>query len=161
LSVRSEQARFLYRTETGEIDRNTWVGGALPLLIVFSVLTAVMREAIAFSNRPLSERAFLDGTTLAANVYMIFYALAVILLGVCWVNLTAKRLRARGWGAPVLLAGVAPFLLFVAGAAHWLQPRVAEVMPRLYVQGADLVFALALVWTLVETLDLLKTRNRA
>jgi len=41
-------------------------------------------------------------------------------------------------------------LALLAGAAHFLQPRVAEVMSRWYVWGVDALFVAAALWTIYE-----------
>lgn len=146
--------RFLYRTDAGRIARATWARGALPLLLAFSALTAVLRQALRFTNRPLGERAFIDGSTIAAHVYIVVYAAAALLIAISWVNLSAKRFRDRGRPAPLALAGLLPLAAFVAGAAHWLQPRVAEVMPRWSVTTLDALALAALIWTIAEMFDL-------
>jgi uncharacterized BrkB/YihY/UPF0761 family membrane protein len=66
------------------------------------------------------------------------------------VNLSAKRFRDLGRAAPVALAGLAPLVALVVGAVHWLQPRVAEVMPRLWVWGADAALVAVIGWTIYE-----------
>jgi len=38
----------------------------------------------------------------------------------------------------------------LAGAAHWLQPRVAEVMPFWYVAAVDVLLVAVIVWNVVE-----------
>lgn len=151
--------RFLYRTEAGRIPRAIWVRGALPLLLVLSGLTAVLRQALRFTNKPLGERAFIDGPTIAAHVYIVVYAAAALLIAISWVNLSAKRFRDRGRQAPLALAGLLPLAAFVAGAAHWLQPRVAEVMPRWSVTTLDALALVVLVWTIAEMFDFFPGRK--
>ncbi len=153
--------RFLYRTDEGRIPRATWARGALPLILAFSALTAVLRQALRFTNKSLSERAFIDGPTIAAHVYIVVYAAAALLIAISWVNLSAKRFRDRGRPAPLALAGLLPLAAFAAGAAHWLQPRVAEVMPRWNVTALDALALLALAWTLAEMLDALPAKGEA
>ena len=151
---------FLYRTDQGRIDRGAWLNGALPLIMLMLPLTMILREALQFANRPLSERAFYDLPTIAANSFILVYALAMLLIAISWVNLGAKRFRDRGRPAPLALAGLLPLAMFAAAAAHWLQPRVAEIMPRWSVTAADaLVIAVAL-WTLAEMLNALPARSQ-
>ena len=153
--------RFLYRNEQGRIDRARWLSAAAPLAIVFVVASAIMLWALPYANRPLTERAFYDPAALAANVFILAYAALTIFVGISWVNLGAKRSRDRGRSAPLGLAGLMPLAVLLAGAAHWLQPRVAEVMPRWSVWACDALLAIAAVWTFAELLDLLpKAKSR-
>ena len=152
---------FLYRTDKGTIDRARWGAAALPIVIIFVVATSMVGFALPYSNRPLSERALFDPATFAANAYIIVYAFALLLLAVSWVNLGAKRFRDRGRPAPLGLAGLLPLAALVAGAADWLQPRVAEVMPRWIVWGCDAIVIVVALWTIAEMLDLTpKARSR-
>jgi hypothetical protein len=48
------------------------------------------------------------------------------------------------------LAGLLPLAALVSGAVHWLQPRVAEVMPYWYVAGADAILVAITAWNVVE-----------
>ena len=67
-----------------------------------------------------------------------------------FINLSAKRFRDRGLSPPLGLASLAPLLALVAGAAHFVQPYVAEVMSRWYVWGVDALFVAAALWTIYE-----------
>jgi len=145
--------RFLYRTEQGRIDRARWISGATALVVILALGVALLWMVLPYANRPLSERAFYDPLTFAANFYILVFAAATILLAVSWTNLSAKRFRDRGRPAPLGLAGLMPLAGLLAGAAHWLQPRVAEAMPRWTVWGCDVLLVVVAVWTLAELLD--------
>jgi uncharacterized membrane protein YhaH (DUF805 family) len=149
----SDDFRFLYRTDQGRIDRERWLEGALPLVVVLGLTSVVLHDVIEYANRDLSQRAFYDPATLATNVYVLFYTLLTMLIGISWVNLSAKRFRDRGRPAPLGLAGLLPLAALVTGAAHWLQPRVAEVMPRWSVSAFDIMLAIVATWTLAELFD--------
>ncbi len=140
--------RFLYRTDKGRIDRAGWLRGAAPLALLFAVTTAIMLALLPWSNRPLTERAFYDPAALAANTYILVYAALTIFAAISWVNLGAKRFRDRGRPAPLALA------MLVAGAAAWLQPRVAEVMPRASVWMCEAALVAVAIWTMLEMFDL-------
>ena len=151
--------RFLYRTDKGRIDRAGWLRAAAPLALSFLATTAIMLAVLPWANRPLSERAFFDPAALAANTYIIVYAALTILTGISWVNLGAKRFRDRGRPAPLGLAGLLPLAMLVAGAAAWLQPRVAEVMPRATVWVCEAALVVVAIWTLAELLDIGRRSN--
>ena len=123
---RPSQFAFLFRTEQGRIDRQTWHYGAGLLALPLVVLTGLWLALAPYANRSLDQRAFADPRTFASYAYLVVYAFAVLLIAVCYVNLSAKRFRDRGRPAPVGLAGLLPFVALCDGAARWLQPRVAE-----------------------------------
>ena len=153
--------RFLYRTDQGRVDRAQWVAAALPLAALLGAASVVLRIALPYANRTLAERAFYDPLTFAANFYILIYAAGLLLLAISWVNLAAKRFRDRGRPAPLALAGLLPLAALVAGAAHWLQPRVAEVMPRWNVWGCDALLVIVALWTAAELFDAISgSRNK-
>ncbi len=45
--------------------------------------------------------------------------------------------------------------MLVAGAAAWLQPRVAEVMPRATVWACEGLMVAAAIWTALEMFDVI------
>ena len=139
---------FLFKTDQGEIDAPTWRRGAAVLLAILVVATILWRLLAPYARHDLDTMPFLQPMVMIAYTYLIVYSFAVILTAVCYVNLTAKRLRARH--RPPGLAGLLPLLMLLAGAAHWLQPRMGDEMPA----GAPFVFdafALAvLVWIVVD-----------
>ncbi|MCB1537101.1 MAG: hypothetical protein KDJ44_20930 [Rhodoblastus sp.] len=147
--------RFLYRTDKGRIDRAGWFRAAAPLAVSFVVTTAIMLALLPWANRPLTERAFFDPAAFAANSYILAYAALTLLTAISWVNLGAKRFRDRGRPAPLGLAGLLPLAMLVAGAADWLQPRVAEVMPRATVWACEGALVVVAIWTFLEMLDVL------
>lgn len=151
--------RFLYRTDQGRLDRQRWLAGATPLLLLAVVGGGVAMWVAPYAHRSLAERAFYDPLTFGANVYLLVYSFVMILTAISWTNLSAKRFRDRGRPAPLGLAGLAPLAALVAGGAHWLQPRVAEVLPRWTVWSCDILLAVIAVWTLVELFDLTPGRE--
>lgn len=155
MAERTQDFRFLYRTDKGRIDRAGWLRAAAPLALSFAFTTAVVLAVLPWANRPLSERAFFDPAALAANTYIIAYAALTILTGISWVNLGAKRFRDRERPAPLGLAGLLPLAMLVAGAAAWLQPRVAEVMPRATVWACEAALVVVAIWTLAEMFDVI------
>ncbi|HEY8214083.1 MAG TPA: hypothetical protein VIG36_08155 [Methylocystis sp.] len=145
-----ERLRFLYQTEQGRIDRVTWLRGAGALAAVLLALTLIWFALQPYSVHDLATTPFFAPMTVLAYAYVIFYAFAVMLIVVSFINLSTKRFRDRGRSPPLGLASVAPLLALVAGAAHFWQPRAAEVMSRWYVWGADALFVAAAFWTIYE-----------
>ena len=144
---------FLFRTDVGVIGRAVWWRGFLTIAAPLALLTMGWRALAPFAYRDLSQRAFVDPATLIAYVYLLFYAFAVILAAICFYNLSAKRFRARG--RPPALAGLVPFSIFLAGAAHWLQPRSEAAVPWAVPLVLDAIAAAIVIWTFVD-LGLLK-----
>lgn len=143
-----QDARFLFRSDQGQIDVKTWRRGAALLGGLFLVLTAIWLALEPFTHRDLADTPFFAWRTMIAFVYLVFYAFAVLLIAISYYNLSAKRWRDRG--RPAALAGILPFAALLAGAVNWFQPRVAEVMPFWPVVGFDLLLAGVFVWNVVE-----------
>lgn len=150
-------AGFGFRTDQGRIDAKTWWQGTALLGALLVILTGGWFLLAPFAHRDLANTPFLAWATLAAFVYLLFYAFAVLLIAISHYNLSAKRWRDRGW--PGSLAGLLPLAALISGAAHWLQPRVAEVLPFAYVAMADAVLLAVIAWNIVE-LGFLKGRSR-
>lgn len=146
----SERIAFLYRTDQGRIDRATWAKGAAGLAAVLVPLTLVWQLLAPYTAHDLATSPLFVPQTVAAYAYLIFYAIAVLLVAASWVNLSAKRFRDSNRPAPLGLAGLLPLAALLTGAAHWLQPRVAEVMPRWHVTIVDVVLVAVAVWSLLE-----------
>lgn len=140
--------RFLFRTDKGEITRETWwLGTAMTGAVVF-VATVVWLVIQPFANSDLSRRGLFDPTTLGVYLYLMLYAFMVLLTGVCWYNLSAKRFRAIG-RAPSF-AGLPLALALVTGAAHWVAPRVPDMVPFWSPWVLDAALLLVILWTLYE-----------
>ncbi len=146
----SERIAFLYRTDQGRIDRATWARGAAGLAAVLVPLTLIWLALTPYTAHDLATSPLFVPQTVAAYAYLIVYAIAVLLICASWVNLSAKRFRDLDRPAPLGLAGLLPLAALLAGAAHWLQPRVAEVMPRWYVTIFDVILVAVAVWSLLE-----------
>ncbi|MGD9659170.1 MAG: hypothetical protein AB7U61_16300 [Methylocystis sp.] len=142
--------RLLYQTEQGRIDRATWRRGAGALLAALAPLTLIWFALQPYSAHDLATTPFFAPMTILAYAYVIFYAFAVMLAVVSFINLSAKRFRDRGLSPPLGLASLAPLLALIAGAVHFWQPRAAEVMSRWYVWGVDALFVAATLWTIYE-----------
>ncbi len=144
----SAGATFLFRTDAGRIDRETWWRGTALLAVPLVVMTAIWFWLEPQAQHDLGTAPLLAAGPLIAYTYLIVYAFAVVLIAISFYNLSAKRWRDRG--KPGSLAGLIPFLALLSGAAHWLQPRVASDMPYAYVVAVDVLLGAAVIWTLVE-----------
>jgi hypothetical protein len=142
-----ERLSFLYRTEEGTLDRAGWRCGVVGLLAVLVPLTLIWLALFPYTDHDLAKEPFFVWQTVVAYAYLALYSLAVLLIAVSFVNLSAKRFRALGRPAPIVFAGLLPLALLVAGAMHWLQPRVAEVMPYWTVTLTDVALAAIALWT--------------
>jgi uncharacterized membrane protein YhaH (DUF805 family) len=142
--------RFGFRTDQGRIGAKTWRQGTVFLGVPLAVLTLIWFLLAPFAQHDLANTPFLAWGTVAAFVYLLFYAFAVLLIAICHYNLSAKRWRDRGWPFPGALAGLLPLAALMSGAAHWLQPREAEVISYWYVAGADAALVAIAAWNIVE-----------
>jgi uncharacterized membrane protein YhaH (DUF805 family) len=140
--------RFLYRTDEGTISRQQWWRGVAILACVLLAFAVGWSLLAPYANRGLDERQLLDALTITTYIYLCIYAFAILLIAVCFVNLSIKRLRARN--LPTGLAGLLPLAALVTSAAHWLQPRVADVMPGWSVTLCDIGLLAVIVWSIVE-----------
>lgn len=160
MSCFPELQRFGFRTDKGLIDAMTWRQGTLFLTGLLGVLTAIWLYVEPFTHRDLATTPFFSWKTFGAFVYLLFYAFAVLLIAISHYNLSAKRWRDRGWRFPGALAGLLPLLALLSGVAHWLQPRVPDVMPYGYALIADAALAAVMAWNVVE-LGFLRGRDSA
>jgi uncharacterized membrane protein YhaH (DUF805 family) len=143
-----EGFRFLFRTDKGVIARDVWwLGTALTSAVAF-VATIIWILIAPLAKHNLAERGLIDPATLGVHLYLALYAFLILLTGVCWYNLTAKRFRAIG-RAPAF-AGLPLVLGLFAGAAHWVAPRLPEMVPFWSVTAIDTGLAFVIIWTLFE-----------
>ena len=140
----SASLRYLYRNDQGTLSRAAWWSGLVPLASLLVVMTVIWQLLAPWGQRGLDERAFLDPRTIVTYIYLMLYTFAVILIAVSYTNLSAKRFRARGRLAG--FAGLLPLAALMSGAAHWLYPRVADVMPWLLVPACDVALAAVIIW---------------
>jgi uncharacterized membrane protein YhaH (DUF805 family) len=140
--------RFLFRTDKGEITRETWwLGTAMTGGVVF--VAAIIWFVISpFATSDLARRGLFDPATLGVYVYLMLYAFIILLGGVCWYNLSAKRFRAVG-RAPSF-AGLPLALALLTGAAHWTAPRVPDMVPFWSPWVLDAGLVLVILWTFYE-----------
>ena len=151
---------FLYQSEAGVIDAPTWRRAAGAIAAIFLVLTLVYILVRPIAARGLADRAGLfDAAALAANVAVLLYAVAAMLLGISWVNLSAKRFRDLGRRPPLGLAGLLPLVILADGTLRWLQPQIADVLPHALVYLGDIAVLAALAWTVAVCAGLVPRRG--
>jgi uncharacterized membrane protein YhaH (DUF805 family) len=140
--------RFLYRQTDGVIDRATWARASIgPLGIAFA-LTLIAWVVAPNQPRDLGSQPFFSLGLVLAHAYLIFYGFALFVCAVAEYFVSAKRFRDRG--RPAELAGLAPFALLLAAAAHWYQPRSEGSMPEWATTVFDVVALAVILWTVAE-----------
>lgn len=147
-TARGQRARFLFRTEDGEIDAATWRFHTAWLLAVLVAMTAIWLVLRPYTRHDLHTTAFFAPLTIVAFTYLMIFAAAVLFIAVSWTMLTIKRLRARR--LPTVLAVAVPLLALFAASLHALQPQTPDVISIWYVVALDALLALAVIWTAVE-----------
>ena len=145
-----ERFRFLYRSDQGRIDKVAWLRGVRTLALVLVPFALIWMVLAPYTDHDIATSPFFVPQTALAYAFAILYAFVVVLVAVSYVNLSAKRFRDRGFAPALGFASLAPFAALIAGAAHWLQPRVAEAMGRGWVWGVDAVLIGVVLWTLYE-----------
>lgn len=148
IALSGERARFLFREDVGVIDAATWRFHAGWLFGLLVALTLVIVPLVPFMHHDLSRQPFFAPMTIIANTYIIAYAFAVLVIAISYVMLSIKRLRDRA--RPTALAGLVPFLAFVAASLHFLQPIAADAISIWYVVILDGLLAVAIVGTVIE-----------
>ena len=112
------------------------------------VMSAIWMLLSPYANRGLDQRRLVDPMTLVTYLYLALFTLAVILIAVSFVYLSAKRARARGLFTS--FGALAPLAALIAGAAHWLYPRAADVIPLAIVRGLDVIVVILAIACVVE-----------
>ena len=140
--------RFLYRQGEGVIGRAAWARASMAPVGIALALTAVALLIAPDKPRDLANQDFADIGIVATHVYFLVYAFALILCAVAEYFVSAKRFADRDM--PTALAGIAPFAVFVAGAANWYQPRSEGDAPAWIAWAFDLIALAAVGWTIYE-----------
>jgi hypothetical protein len=140
---------FLFRSDQGVISADVWWRGTIVLVALLLFLHFIWEAISAQPQEPVSERGSLfDPLVFVSYLYLTFYGIMIILVAVSHYNLSAKRWRACG--KPASLAGLWPLSALAAGAAHWLQPHMADVMAPWTVGAFDLVFGAVALWNIYQ-----------
>jgi len=140
--------RFLFRSDQGRIGAKTWWAGSLRLGGIFAVLTVIDYLLAPYQRHDLATTRFFEWSVFAAYFFVVIYVFALILIAICFYNLSAKRWRDRG--KPSALAGLLPFVALLSGAAHWLYPQMDGEVPAWSLLAIDAGFVILLIWTIVE-----------
>lgn len=139
---------FLFRTDQGRIGRATWWRGTVPLAALAAAGTLGWRALSPYAHHDLSDSAFIAPLTIAAYLYLLVYAFALLLIGVCAYNLSAKRFRDRG--LPAALAATLPLSLLFGAALVWFIPQSFDTIPA-WAGPVTIALVLAVaVWNVVE-----------
>lgn len=143
-----ERFRFLYRQGEGIIDRRTWRRAVWPPVAIALVATLVWLLVAPRQMRDLAREGLIDLRVVGAYVYLIVYAFVLLLCAIAEYFVSAKRFADRG--QPPALAGLAPFALFFAAAAHWYQPRSEGLMPAWLAWVFDALAFGVVSWTIAQ-----------
>jgi len=145
---RAARFRFLYRQSEGVIGAREWALASVGPVGIALALTVVAAAIAPDAPRDLAREPFVDPLIIARNAYFIVYAFALILCAVAEYFVSAKRFADRG--EPPALAGLAPFAIFVAGAAHWWTPRSEGLAPAALPYVCDALALMVVAWTIVD-----------
>lgn len=118
---------FLFRNAEGTISAPVWRSWTLALTGLCLLLAILWALVSPWTQRDLTAQGLFDLKAFLAFVYLLVYAVAVLLAQVSQYNLSAKRFRARGFSPG--WAGVWPLAAFAAGASFWAQPNLFGLMP--------------------------------
>jgi hypothetical protein len=118
---------FLFRNAEGTISAPVWRGWTLTLTGLCLLLALVWFLVSPWTKRDLAAQGLFDLKAFIAFVYLMLYALAVLLAQISQYNLSAKRFRAKGFNPS--WAGLWPLAAFAAGASFWAQPNLFGLMP--------------------------------
>ncbi|HLW90097.1 MAG TPA: hypothetical protein VKS78_02195 [Roseiarcus sp.] len=149
--------RFLYRQSEGAIGPAEWIRASLPPAAVVVALTLIWIAIMPREEREPTQ-GLIDFKIMAIYAYLMIYAFALLIWAVAQYFVSAKRFADRG--EPPALAGVAPFALFLAGAANWYEPRSEGLAPHWLVLMIDAIAFAAVIWNIVELGFLEGTRGR-
>lgn len=152
------RAYFLFRSDEGQIDAATWWRGMVFLVAIYVAFTVLWHFIEPYADHDLNTTALFTLGIFAANVYRILYGFAIILILICYYNLSAKRWR--DLGQPAALAGFLPVLAAVCGALHWLEPRTDRAIPHAVALVADGILVVVFIWNVIELGDLVPRRWR-
>jgi uncharacterized membrane protein YhaH (DUF805 family) len=119
--------RFLFQDSEGTIPAPVWRRWTLVLTGVGVGMAAIWTLVSPWTQRDLTTQGLFDLKAFLAFVYLLIFALAVLLTQISQYNLSAKRLRAKGFNPG--WAAVWPLAAFVTGAAFWAEPNFFGVLP--------------------------------
>ncbi len=135
--MNSKRFRFLYRQSEGRIDAATWRFYVLPPVGLAIVMTLVWFAIAPSGPRDMATQPFFDLASVIIYAYFLIYVFALLLCAISYYFISAKRFY--DIGMPASFAGIALMALFVAGAAHWYQPRSEGAMTIASIWHVDTV----------------------
>jgi uncharacterized membrane protein YhaH (DUF805 family) len=121
------QFRFLFQDSDGAIPAPVWRRWTLVLTGVGVGMAALWTLISPWTQRDLAAQGLFDLKAFLAFVYLLIFALALLLTQISQYNLSAKRLRAKGLNPG--WASVWPLAAFLTGASFWAQPNFFGLMP--------------------------------
>jgi uncharacterized membrane protein YhaH (DUF805 family) len=143
----ASELTFLYRRKEGAIGRRAWILASLPPTLIVIALTLIWIAIMPRAARDPSH-GLVDLGVAARYFYLVLYAFIVLICAVAQYFVSAKRFA--DLGRPPALAGVAPFAIFVAAAAHWYAPRSEGWAPFWVVILFDLVALATVAWNIAD-----------
>ena len=141
---------FLYRQAEGVIDAGVWARSAWkPVVIALAVILpwAVFRPSL--TDAELSARSQMAAfgyyaAYLAGLMISVVVTLFAIVAEYC---VSAKRFRDCGWSPR--WAGLAPIVIALALATHWIAARDPEAGAGWLALAMDALAAMIVIWTAV------------
>ena len=141
--------RFLFRQDEGTIDRLTWWRGFAVLAIPLGLATLVWWAISGRAMAPMADNLpQANAGTAFTHGYLLVYAALILLVAICFYNLSAKRLRARSMATG--LASLLPLAALLAGAMHWMAPLVGNALPVWTTTAMDVVVLAIAAWNIFE-----------
>jgi hypothetical protein len=144
----NDEFGFLFRRSEGTIDRAAWLRWTAAITLGQGAMALIWIGVSPYTKRDLAVQGLFDTRAFLAFVYLMIFALAILLSQVCQYNLSAKRFRARQL-APEW-ASLWPLSAFAAGAAFWAQPNLFGLMPEFAPWIALALAFAAVLWTVYE-----------
>jgi hypothetical protein len=149
----AKRFHFLFQQDKGEIDRVDWGRYASYMAGLIFLLTLPWLWARNHIVHDLAKDPLFAPQIFLAYFYAVLYGFALILIGVSYMNLTAKRFRALRWPSPLGFASLVPLVAFFTGAlrlAPILSSFLADYAPTWAIWGSEALFLAVAGWTAWE-----------
>jgi uncharacterized membrane protein YhaH (DUF805 family) len=121
------QFRFLFQDSEGTVPAPVWRRWTLVLTGVGVAMAAIWTLVSPWTQRDLATQSLFDLKAFLAFVYLLVFSLGLLLTQVSQYNLSAKRLRAKGFSPG--WAAAWPLAAFLTGASFWAQPNFFGLLP--------------------------------
>jgi len=141
---------FLYRQAEGVIDAAAWSRAAWqPAVVALAVVLpwALFHPSLTDAELGARSQMAAFGIYAAYSAGLMISVVAALFATVAEYCLSAKRFRDRGWSPS--WAGLAPFVILLAGAMHWIATREPEIDAAWLAYALDAAAVLAIAWTIV------------